>query len=61
MLPMTSISTTATGPARRVVLVPLRAERRSDAAVRRFRLARMRLEGPDARTPAPAPRRRAPA
>jgi hypothetical protein len=43
MLPMTSSSAAAT---RRLVLVPAapRADR-GDAAVRRFRLARLRLEG----------------
>jgi hypothetical protein len=44
MLHMTSPA--ATTPTRRLVLVPAEP-RRSDAAVRRFRLARLRLEGRD--------------
>jgi hypothetical protein len=46
MLHMTSPS--ATAPIRRLVLVPADARAaRSDAGVRRFRLARLRLEGRD--------------
>jgi hypothetical protein len=45
MLHMTSTAT----PARRVVLVPAAPRTgRSDATVRRYRLARVRLEGRDA-------------
>jgi hypothetical protein len=45
MLHMTS---PATAPVRRLVLVPADPRaRRSDAAVRRFRLAKLRLEGRD--------------
>jgi len=43
MLPMTS---TATAPVRRLVLVPAEPrDGRGDATVRRYRLARLRLEG----------------
>ena len=42
MLVMTALPAPPTRPVRRLVLVP--AGGRSDAAVRRFRLARLRLE-----------------
>ena len=38
------MTSTATSPARRLVLVPA-TPRRDDSAVRRFRLARLQLEG----------------
>jgi hypothetical protein len=57
MLPMTSRAAASTPAVRRVVLVP--AAGRSDAMVRRYRLARLRLEadGP-ARPPHPGSRSR---
>jgi hypothetical protein len=59
---MTSALASTTAAARRLVLVQVAADRRADDAVRRFRLARRRLEGPEARdgraTPRSTPTRR---
>jgi len=45
MLHMLSSSHATSAPVRRLVLLPAEPSGRSDAAVRRYRLARLRLEG----------------
>ena len=56
MLSMTTASLLTPGTARRVVLVPASGPRRGDDQLRRFRLARLRLEGAGSGRPTPPPR-----
>ncbi len=53
---MTTASLLTPGTARRVVLVPASGARRGDEQLRRFRLARLRLEGAAAARPTAPPR-----